>query len=164
MITSRPVLEKVIENLGLKMDYKVLKRTISIDNPEDTRLLYVTVTAHDAKMAKAIVDELSVVASAFIGDKMEVTPPKIVEDGEIGSKTGPNMVKNVFMGFLVGAFLVCAIIVVLELMDDTIKKEEDVERYLGIPTLAVIPEKVNESSKPKIEGLKKKESIEGKAK
>ena len=159
LIKSRPVLEQVIENLELKMNYKSLKGKISVDNPEDTRLLFITVTMNDAKQAKAVVDELSIVSSEFIGDKMEVTPPKIVEDGEIGSKTGPSITKNAMMGFIVGAFLVCAVIVVLELLNDTIQKEEDVERYLGIPTLAIIPEKTGGQKKEL-----KKASLSGKAK
>ena len=161
LITSRPVLESVIENLGLKMGHKALKGRISVDNPEDTRLLFITVTMNDPQQAKAVVDELSIVASEFIGDKMEVTPPKIIEQGEIGSKNGPSVSKNAMMGFLAGAFLVCVIIVVLELLNDTIQKEDDIERYLGVPTLAVIPEKNNT---PKKDDSSKKVSLKGKAK
>ncbi len=164
LITSRPVLEGVIENLGLKMGYKALKGRISVDNPEDTRLLFITVTMNDARQAKAVVDELSIVASEFIGDKMEVTPPKIIEQGEIGSKNGPSITKNAMVGFLAGAFLVCVIIVVLELLNDTIQKEDDIERYLGIPTLAVIPEKTNAQKKGKSVDGTKKINLKGKAK
>lgn len=165
LITSRPVLEKVIENLELKMNYKTLKGQISIDNPEDTRLLFITVTMNDAKQAKAVVNELSVVASEFIGDKMEVTPPKIVEEGEVGVKTGPNVVKNTMIGFIIGAFVVCAAIVVLELMNDTIQKEEDIEKYLGVPVLAVIPEKSRDAKTGKYYGKEnQKEKKNGKAK
>lgn len=141
LITSRPVLEEVIENLELKIGYKSLKGKISVENPEDTRLLFITVTMNDPQLAKEVVDELSAVSSEFIGDKMEVTPPKIVEEGEIGSKNGPSISKNATIGFVVGAFLVCVVIIVLELLNDTIQKEDDIERYLGIPTLAVIPDK-----------------------
>ena len=161
LITSRPVLEEVIENLGLKMNYKSLKGKISVENLEDTRLLFITVTMNDPQQAKAVVDELSVVSSEFIGDKMEVTPPKIVEQGEVGSKNGPSITKNALMGFVVGAFLVCVVIIVLELLNDTIQKEEDIERYLGVPTLAVIPEK--NAGQKKDDGAKKV-SLKGKAK
>lgn len=152
LITSRPVLEEVIENLGLKMTYTELKGRISIENPEDTRLLFVTVTLNDAKQAKTVVDELAVVASEFVADKMEVTPPKIIEDGEIGVKTGPGMVKNTAIGFIVGAFLVCVVLVALELLNDTIQREEDVTRYLDVPTLAVIPYKTSEQRGNRYEG------------
>lgn len=143
LITSRPVLEEVIENLDLKINYKQLKQKISIGNPEDTRILNISVTMNDAKQAKAVVDELSEVSAKFIGDKMEVTPPKIIEKGEMSVfKIGPSVSRNAMIGFLLGALLVCVIIVVLELLNDSIQTEEDVEKYLDIPTLADVPSKV----------------------
>ena len=141
LINSRPVLEQVIENLSLDIDYKSLRESITIDNPVDTRILTLSVVQSDPEMAKAVVDELAKVSSAYIGDKMEVTPPKIVEEGEFPVyKTNPNMRKNVMLGFLVGAVLIAGIVIVLELLDDTVKNEDDIERYLEIPTLAVVPD------------------------
>lgn len=157
LITSRPVLENVIDNLGLKTSYKILRQQIAIQNPEDTRILYLSVTTQDAQQAKAIVDELAKVSSEFIGDTLEITPPKIIEEGEVAAtKTGPNLAKNTIIGFLVGMVLVCAVIVVLELLNDSIQSEDDVERYLSIPVLASLPTKTEEK--------KKKTTKKGKAK
>lgn len=150
LITSRPVLEEVIENLELDMTYKQLKQKISITNPEDTRILNISVTVNDAKQAKEIVDELSIVSSAFIGDKMEVTPPKIIEEGEISTvKVGPNITRNALIGFLIGALVIGIVVVVLELMNDTVRTESDIEKYLGIPTLANVPNKLSAQKKEK---------------
>lgn len=157
LITSQPVLDEVIENLGLKMNHKALKGCVSIENPEDTRILYVSVTLNDAKQAKAVVDELVAVSSEYIAEQMDITAPKIIEHGEMtGTKTGPNMTKNAIMGFLAGAFIVCAIIVVMELLNDTVQTEEDIERYLGIPTFAVVPDKNEEQKKIRFEKGKAK--------
>ena len=157
LITSRPVLEKVIENLDLKMTYKQLKGKVSISNPEDTRILTISVTTNNAKQAKKIVDELSKVSAEFVGDKMEVTPPKIIEEGEVSVfKIGPKISKNAMIGFLLGALLVCAIIVVLELLNDSIQSEDDVEKYLGIPTLASVPIRASyRKDKRRIKGERK---------
>lgn len=142
LITSRPVLEEVVENLELGINYKALKGCIAINNPSDTRLLYISATMQDPKMAKAVVDELAIVSSEYIGDKMEVTPPKIIEEGELPIySNGPNMKNNVMKGMLIGMALVCGIVVLLEYMNDAIKTEDDIERYLGVPTLALIPDK-----------------------
>ena len=154
LITSRPVLEQVIENLKLDLNYGELKGKVSIQNPEDTRILTISVTMNNAQHAKAVVDELATVSSAFIGDKMEVAPPKVIEEGELGSKTGPSLTKNTVIGFMAGALLVCVIIIVLELLNDSIQTEEDIERYLGIPTLAFVPDKT-ESQKKEKRGNKK---------
>lgn len=157
LIKSRPVLNQVIENLDLDMNYKTLDKCISIENPEDTRILYISVTLNDAEQAKVVVDELADVSAEFIGDKMEVTAPKIIEVGEISAtKTGPSVFKNTIIGFMAGAFLVCAIIIILELLNDSIQTEEDIERYLEVPTLAIVPDKVEKQKKKKIRILNRK--------
>lgn len=140
LITSRPVLEKVIENLEMDMTYQGLKETIEIQNPSNTRIINITVTMPEPELAKAVVNELTKVAADFIGDQMEVAPPNIFEEGQLpAGKSSPNMVKNTLLGMILGAFLICAVIIVLELLNDSVQTEEDIERYLGIPTLAVVP-------------------------
>ena len=49
------------------------------------------------------------------------------------------MKKNAVLGFLLGFLACAAIVVVYAVMDDTIKTEEDIEKYLGINTLAQLP-------------------------
>lgn len=159
LITSRPVLDEVIENLGLDMESKELRKLITIENPTDTRILQISVVYHDAVMAKNIVNELSQVSAAFIGDKMEVIPPKIIEEGEIPTgKTSPSMKKNALLGLLAGLILSAGVIAVMTVMDDTIKSEEDVSRYLSISTLASIPDRKDYITVKKKSGGKKKRS------
>ena len=51
-------------------------------------------------MAKKIVDEIANVSSSYIGDKMEVIPPKIIEVGKIATeRTSPSVMKNSVIGF-----------------------------------------------------------------
>ena len=54
-------------------------------------------------------------------------------------KAGPSVLKNTFIGGVIGVFLMIAIVLVRFLMDDTVKTPEDVEKYLRLSTLAVIP-------------------------
>ena len=147
LITSRPVLTDVIDQLDLDMDYKQLKNMITVTNQDDTRILQLSVEYSDAKQAKEIVDKLSEVASEYIGDKMEVTPPKIVEKGEVPtSRSNTGVAKMAVMGVLAG------VIVIRTIMDDTIKSEEDIEKYLGLSTLSIIPDRkdyINGSGKKK---------------
>lgn len=142
LITSRPVVEEVIGNLNLDTDYKTLTEDITVENPSDTRILNISVDNHDAELAAEIVNEISSVSSEFIGDKMEVTPPKIIEKGEIPTlKSGPSMTKNTLLGILIGLLISGGIVVVMTIMDDTIKCEDDIEKYLGIPMLASVPDR-----------------------
>lgn len=148
LIQSRPVLEKVIENLNLDLDYQSLRGMITVTNQDDTRILQLDVVTTDPVMSKKIVDELANVSSAYIGDKMEITAPKVIEEGEIPTqKTSPSITRNTVIGALIGLLAAIAFITVEELMDDTLVTEEDVSQYLGLVTLSVIPERADEAEK-----------------
>ena len=142
LIESTPVLEQVIENLNLDMTAEQLRNTVTINNPTDTRILEITVDNADAALAKDIVDEIANVSSSYIGDKMEVIPPKIIEVGKIATvRTSPSVKKNTALGFLLGLVACAAVVVVYAVMDDTIKTEEDIEKYLGVSVLAKVPDR-----------------------
>ena len=140
VITSRPVIEKVIENLGLDMTYGELKENISVNNPTNTRFLEITVSDHDAYLAKKIVDELADVSAERMAEVMETQAPNIMDYGQIPvSPSSPSLIKNAMIGGMLGFIVACGIIIVLYLLNDTIKTPEDVEKYLGLNTLGVIP-------------------------
>lgn len=142
LIKSTSVMEEVIDDLKLKMSADQLRGSISITNPADTRILEVTVTNTDGELAKKITDKVVEVASDYIGDKMEVVPPKIIEKGKIPTvQSSPSMSKNVMMGILLGIVLCCGIICAITIMDDSIKSEDDLEKYLGITVLASVPDR-----------------------
>lgn len=139
---SRAVLETVIENLNLNLGYEQLNNMVSISNPEDSRIMEITLTYPDPEEAKRIVDEIASVTSEFIGDQMEGIPPKIIDQGEVPSgPSSPSVSRNTLLGILLGIVVSCGIITVITVMDDTIKTEEDIEYYLGIPTLASVPDR-----------------------
>lgn len=140
IVNSRPVLGEVIDSLALDMSYEQLLAKVSIGNPTDTRILTVTVTDPDPYRAKAIVDCVAETASDYIGEIMEMIPPKIIENGTVATrKTSPSNGKNAVLGALAGMVLVCGVIVIQVIMNDTVRTEEDVERYLGLSVLASVP-------------------------
>ena len=140
IITSRPVLEEVIQNLGLNTTYDALKKQISINNPDNTRFLEITITDTDAYLAKKIVDELTDVSVKNTASVMDTEPPNIMDYGQVPEKPiAPNMKKNGIIGGLLGFVLACAIIIIQFMMNDSIKTGEDVEKYLGLNVLGMIP-------------------------
>lgn len=142
IINTRPVLKEVINQLGVDMTYRQLRGKLTIANEEGTRILTLTVVDPDPQMAKRIVDQVAVSASDYIGDIMEMIPPKIIEDGEVSyTPIAPNHKKNTLLGIMAGIALVCGIVTVRFLMNDTVGTEEDVERYLGLPVLAAVPKR-----------------------
>lgn len=145
IITSRPVLQNVIDSLKLDMDYQILRDKLTIENPAESRILTITVKDPDPQLAKMIVDEVSCTASDYIGDIMEMVPPKMIEDGEVVSvPVSPNNRRNALLGAVAGAALVCGLTFLEVILNDTVRTDEDVSKYLGLTVLASVPERAGE--------------------
>lgn len=94
IVTSRRVLNQVIEEMELDLTYKDLVEKVTIDNPQDTRILSISVEDPDPSMAKLIADKIATTSSDYIGDIMEMVPPKLIEEGEIPIlRSSPSNVK-----------------------------------------------------------------------
>lgn len=140
LVTSRPVTNQVISDLDLNMSHEQLVKKIKVENPTDTRILTISVEDSDPYMAKSIADDVAKVASARMAQIMDSIPPNIVEEGYLPTeKTRPSVTKSSLLGGFAGVFLSALIILVLFIMNDTVKTPEDVEKYLGLNTLAAIP-------------------------
>ena len=141
--TSRPVIEGAIDRIKeevKKETQKEVSRKISIGNPTDTRILTITVTDPDPKMAKITADAVADEASEYIGDIMEMIPPKVIDYGQVATeKTSPSNSKNAMLGAMLGLVLTCGIITLQTILNDTVQTEEDVEKYLGLTVLASVP-------------------------
>lgn len=154
LVKSRPVTEQVIQNLDLPMEHQGLLDIMTINNPSDTRILEISVEYDNAFMAKEIVDEIASVSSKRISEIMDIKEPRVVEEGVVATqKTGPHIARNTVIGAFVAAFLCCGIIAVRHLLDDTIKSPEDIEKYVGINTIGIIP---LEMTKKELEQEKKR--------
>ena len=148
LISSRPVLQETIEELDLDTDYKHLRNTITISNPNDSRMLIISTLQADPELAKSVVDTLARISSDYIAEKMEVTAPKIIEEGEGPLvQSSPSLVRNTAIGGLLGILAAVFLICVAVILNDSIQTEDDIERYLQLPVLAVIPDKNGSSRK-----------------
>lgn len=164
VVEGRPVLEQVIENLGLEDDYESLKKKVSLNNPANSRILEITVRDASPEMAKQIADDIAKVGAAFIAEKMDQDPPSTIQWGySDGKPVSPSTVKNTVIGAVLGAFFATMIVVVSYLFNDTITNAEDVECKLGLNVLGTLPLEESEydgdskkSRKAKKSGKKKK--------
>ena len=160
LVTSRPVLEEVKSELNLDLDNDDLKDKISVTVPTDTRIVTITVEDAEPQIARAIADSIRISASEHISQVMNTEAVNVVEEANLPDEpSSPKVLKNTVIGALVGAFLAIAIIVLVYIMDDTIKNPDDVERYLKVSVLGSIPyidEKASADSGKKHRKSKKK--------
>ena len=139
---SRPVLEEAAERVGDCVTAGMLAGSVTVTNPEGSHLLKVTATNADPKLAKEIADIMAAVVAKRISEVLDTDEPNLMESAvEPAAPISPNLTKNALMGGLIGAALAVAAIILLYMLDDTIKDEDDVKRYLGVNTLATFPER-----------------------
>ena len=160
LATSRPTLERVIDELDLTEEPKELQEMITVSNPADTRILQIDVSNPDPQLAADISNALADATADAVADIMSTDRPSIVEEAVVPeAPSSPNLMKNAMLGAMAGLFLAMAIVILRFLMDDTIKTEDDVAKYLNLNTLAALP--VDGKADPAAGKKKKKKSKKG---
>lgn len=140
LITGRNVTKEVISQLNLDMTHRELSKMIQVSAPDNTRVLQISVTDTEAQRAAEIANGVRDVAVAQIKAIMDVDAVNLVYAAETPEEpASPDVWKNTLVGALVGLLAAAGVYSVIFLLDDTIRTEEDVERYLGISTVGVIP-------------------------
>ena len=141
LITSRPVLEDVIKNLKLDMEYRDLANCISVNNPTDTRILEITATSTDPQMAMDLAETMAEEAIDYLPDTMSTLAPNLAQHAKLPeSKVAPSYTKFTMIGALLGLLICAAFFIVKYLMDDTIHTADDMEKYFGLVPLTTIPD------------------------
>lgn len=140
LVKSRPVLEKTISKLKLDVTPEELAGMITTETPTDTRIMSISVTDNDPKEAKQIADTLRKAVSVQITEIVNADYVNTVEEGNLPtSPSSPNVKKNMMLGALLGLVISMGFIVLISVLDDTVKTPEDVEKYLGLNVLTSIP-------------------------
>lgn len=153
LVKSRPVLEQVIAILNLDMEPEDLEDMISVATATDTRILSVEVESENPREAKEIADAVRESVGIQITEIMDADAVNTVEEGNLPTEpSSPSVVKNLVIGLMLGLFIAIGIIVLIFIMDDTVKTPDDVEHYLGLNVLTSIPIQ---------EGVKKTKKVRG---
>lgn len=140
LIKSRDVVESVIEAFRLNTTYESFVGCIKVSSPTNTRIIDITLTHTNPLLAKDMVDKLREEAAVKIKSIMAVDAVNLVDEGNVPLyPSAPSVKKYSLLGFLAGAFIAILVIVILYLLDDTIKSSEDIEKYLKLSTLGTIP-------------------------
>lgn len=141
ILLSRTVLNKVISKLELNMNYKELARMVSVSNPQGSHCLDITVTGPVPEDAVEIANCLVRIGVDQVYRVIGHEEPSIIDPAEMDAVVNvkPSLAKYALLGCLIGAVCVCGGVTVGFLLDNTLKTEEDVRRYMDLPVLASIP-------------------------
>ena len=140
LIKSDSVVDVVKSSLGLSDKYDSLSKKISTRNPSGTRILEITVVAESPEIAKEIVDSLAEVGAEKINEAMGYSQVSVYQNGRIN--TNPSNKMSAVSYLLIAAVAAVAafiIHVLIYMLDDTLRTDEDCQHYLGLTVLGDIP-------------------------
>ena len=140
IILSQDVLEKVVADQKLTMDAKTLGRKVSVTVPADTRIVSVSVRDGNPEEASRIANALREVAAQKIISVTRVSDVTTLEEARPAtSPSSPNIRRNTMIATIAGVGFVTIIVLLVELLDDRVKRPEDIEEVMHISLLGVIP-------------------------
>ncbi|MCR5256217.1 MAG: protein-tyrosine kinase [Acetatifactor sp.] len=140
LVTSRTVLEDVIAEFDLTDSYKGLANRVAVSNTANTRIIAITVKDADPIMARDIANAIRDAAAKHIQAVMDIEAVNIVDDANLpDAPVSPSIPKWTLIGVMLGGVAAAGLVILRYLLDDTIKTSEDVEKYLELSTLALIP-------------------------
>ena len=140
IILSQDVLEKVVADQSLTMDAKTLGRKVSVTVPADTRIVSISVRDGKPEEASRIANALREVAAQKIISVTRVSDVTTLEEARPAtSPSSPNIRRNTMMATIAGVGFVTVIVLLVELMDDRVKRPEDIEEVMHLSLLGVIP-------------------------
>lgn len=142
IIKSNTVLNQVIDSLDLDMNYNQLSSAITVKAVDDTQIMNVAVRNPNPLTAYDIAREITVIAPDMLVDTVEAGSCKVISQVTVGERpVSPNVMKNTVLGFAVGLVIAIGIIVVWFITKERhIVTDDDVQKYLDLPVLGVIPE------------------------
>ena len=141
ILNSRETLNDVIDYAGVNRTYSEVKRMIQAEAVDSTEVFQVTVTSDDPVEAEQIADAIAYILPKRISKIIQGTTAVVVDSAILPKgSSAPNYTQNTLVGFLVGFVGIVAVLAILELMDNTIRQEDDITQISSHPILAAIPD------------------------
>ena len=141
---SRVVADQTAAILGNKYTAEAIQKTVTVTPQTDTQILMIKAANADPVEAAKV---SSAVSKAFIEQSKIVFPTggdiQVMDYAIVPVEpVSPNKKMNLAIAFLIGLMGSIGLAFVLEMMDRTIKTEDDIERYIGVPVIGMIPREV----------------------
>ena len=140
LVKSKNILRQVISNLNMKIEEDTLRKNITVSSVKDTELIQITVKNEKPSYASQIANEIAKVFTEKVKDIYKIENVQIVDEAEVPNEpSNINHKKDVAIFALIGLVVSVGYVLLLNMLDTTVKTPEDIEEGLKLPVLAVIP-------------------------
>ena len=145
IVKTNDLVSSALEEKGINLSSEAVISKLEVITTTNTQIMEVKYTSNNREEAKDVVEAIteefikkseSLITNANVQVIESVRLPKY--------PVTPNKKLNISIGVFSGFMLGIAIILILEYIDTTIKNKEDVEEFIGLTVIGVIPnEKIN---------------------
>ncbi|MFR2788260.1 MAG: YveK family protein [Clostridia bacterium] len=140
LVKSKNVLRQVISNLGIKVNEEDLRNNITVSSVKETELIEITVSNENASYAAKIANEIAKVFTAKVGEIYNINNVHVVDEAEVSTNpSNINHTKDIVIFAFIGIVISVMYVLIANMLDTTVKTQEDIEKAIKIPVLANIP-------------------------
>lgn len=119
--------------------------TVNVDVADGTFFITITVDGTDAQKCANVANQLAEKAAEVYNSKFSYGQIGTLRQAKVPSAPyAPSNTKNMLIGAAIGLIASCLISILIELIDTTIKSEDDIQDIYGIPIFAEIPDFENQ--------------------
>lgn len=124
-----------------------IEKIVTVTPQTDTQIIEFKIETNDPRQAYVVINAVS---EAFIQEAKRIYPTgniQVMDAAKVPEKPiKPKKALNVAIAFFVGLMASVGITFVLEYMDSTIKTEDDINKYLELPVIGIIPKDVQQQA------------------
>ena len=141
LVKSKNILGQVISNLGINVDEEELRNNVKVTSVEDTELIEITVLNRNAEYAARIANEIAnVFKERIAGEIYKINNVYIVDEAKVEAEPANiNHMKDITIFAFIGIVIAAMYVLIANMLDTTIKTQEDIEKAIKVPVLASIP-------------------------
>lgn len=141
LVKSKAVLSEVVESLGvdgLKEDD--IRNNITVQSRKDTEIIEITVKNLDPNLAAQISNKIAEIFSEKVVEIYSISNIYILDRAEPNENPcNINHVKDIVIFAFIGIVISAVFVLVANMLDTTIKTEQDIENATGLLVLSSIP-------------------------
>ena len=140
MVGSKRIIRRVISNLNIDSEEEDVRKNVTVKAAEDAEIIEITVKNEDPVLASKIANET---AKVFIEDVKEYYGMEnlhVLDEAETElSPYNVNHIKDVVIFTFIGIVVASMYVIIINMLDGTVKSLEDIERATGVTVLASMP-------------------------
>lgn len=142
LIKTDNILQTVVDNINNpEITINSIKNNVSVESVKSTELLEISVTNADPNYAATIANEIAKVFCEKVIEIYNISNTYIL-DRAVPTKTPYNInhTKDIVIFAFIGVVVAAVYVLIANMLDNTVKTEQDVEKTTGLMVLTAIPD------------------------